>query len=88
MYVLSYRILTYRCIYNRGQKGYENLSPSPISTANNDTSTTQPPHPLPLINVGLPLKQRLGHCPAFKATLSEGEGGVKVCCSSGGVFLK
>ena len=54
----------------------------------NDTSTTQPPPPLPLINVGLPLKQRLGHCPTFKATLSEGEGGVKVCCSSGGVFLK
>ena len=36
----------------------------------NDTSTTQPP--FPLINVGLPLKQRLGHRLTFKATLSDG----------------
>ena len=38
----------------------------------NDTSKTQPspPSPLPLINVALPLKKRLGHRPTLKATLS------------------
>ena len=38
--------------------------------------------PLPFIKVGLPLKPRLGRLPAFKATFSEGEGGVKACYSS------
>ena len=40
------------------------------------------------INVGPPLKKRLGNCLYFKAILSEVAGGVKVHCSPGSVFLK
>ena len=47
----------------------------------------QHPPPLPLINVAVLLKKRLGHQPAFIETLSQGEGGVKLWYFPGSVFF-